>query len=78
MWEPRRPTKSRSKFIPVLNEAPRREDVWGSGNIFPLFFTSTLELGEWSASRYCLFTLGETSPGTYHTGKWMGLRLGLL
>jgi hypothetical protein len=32
------------------------EDVWGSGDIAPPFLTSTLDGGEWSASRPDRFT----------------------
>jgi hypothetical protein len=27
--------KVKGKFVPVLNQAPRHEDVWGSGGIAP-------------------------------------------
>jgi hypothetical protein len=40
--------------------------------------TSTLDGGEWSASRPGrAFTPGESTPGTHCTGGWVGLRAGL-
>jgi len=30
--------KSKGKVIPVLNQARRHEDVWGSGGIVPRIF----------------------------------------
>jgi hypothetical protein len=41
------------------------------------FLTSTLEGGEWSASRSGRFTPGERAPGTHCTGGWVGPRAGL-
>jgi hypothetical protein len=35
----------------VINQASCHEDVSGSGCIDPLFLTSALDVGEWSASR---------------------------
>jgi hypothetical protein len=40
----------------LFDEAPRHEDVWGSGGISSPFLTSTLYGGEWSASRFSYFT----------------------
>jgi hypothetical protein len=45
------------------NEIERcQEDIWGSGSIAPLFFTTALDRNEWSASRPFLFTPRGTSP----------------
>jgi hypothetical protein len=42
-----------------------------------IFLTSALVGGEWSASRSCDFTLGETAPGNHRIegsmGPWAGL-----
>jgi hypothetical protein len=35
----------------LINQAPRHEDVCGSGGVTPQFLTSTLDGNEWSASR---------------------------
>jgi hypothetical protein len=39
--------------------------------------TSALDGSECSASRSCLFTRGETAPGTHCIGGLVGLRTGL-
>jgi hypothetical protein len=49
----------------------------GSGVIAPPFLTSTLDEGEWSASRPVRFNSMEGPPDTYCTGGWVGLRAGL-
>jgi hypothetical protein len=49
----------------------------GSESIAPLFLTSTLDGGEWSASRLGRFTPGEEAPGTHWIGGWVGPRAGL-
>jgi len=41
------------------------------------FLTSTLEGGEWTASRPGRFTSGEKAPGTPYIGGWVGPRTGL-
>jgi hypothetical protein len=46
----------------VIHEAPRHENVSGSGDIAPLFLTSALDGGKWSASRPGRFTPGKRSP----------------
>jgi hypothetical protein len=38
----------------------------------PLFLTSALDGGEWSASSTCRFTPGDRQPGTYCIGGWVG------
>jgi hypothetical protein len=53
------------------------EDIWGSGGITPLFLTSVLDGGEWSASHACRFTPGEIAPGTHWVEGWVGPRAGL-
>jgi hypothetical protein len=42
-----------------------------------ILLTSALVGGEWSTSRPCHFTPGETSPGTHWIGGWVGRRGGL-
>jgi hypothetical protein len=49
----------------------------GSGGIAPPFLTSTLDGGEWLASRSSHFTPGEKAPGTHRIGGWVGPRTGL-
>jgi hypothetical protein len=40
-------------------------------------WTSTLDGGEWSASRSGRFTSKNTAPGAHWIGGWVGLRAGL-
>jgi hypothetical protein len=42
-----------------------------------IFLTSALVGVEWSASRPCRFTPGESAPGTHWMGGWKGPRIGL-
>jgi hypothetical protein len=42
-----------------------------------LFLASAVEGGEWSTSLHCRFNPGETDPGTYWTGRWLGPRIGM-
>jgi hypothetical protein len=42
-----------------------------------VFLTSVLVGGEWSASRHCHFTPGETAHGTRFVGSWVDPRAGL-
>jgi hypothetical protein len=49
----------------------------GSGGIVPPFFTSTLYIGEWLASRSYCFTPGERAPRTHWIGGWVGPSTGL-
>jgi hypothetical protein len=51
--------------------------VEGGGGIAPPFLTSTLDGGEWSASRSCRFTSGERARSTHLIGGWVGPRVGL-
>jgi len=41
------------------------------------FLTSSLDGGEWSASRSSRFTPRERAPGTHWIGGWVGYRAGL-
>jgi hypothetical protein len=41
------------------------------------FFTSAVDIGEWSASRPCCLTPEERAPGTHWIGGWVGPRAGL-
>jgi hypothetical protein len=49
-----------------------REDIWASGVICPLILTSTLDGGEWSASRPYRFTPRERACSTHSIGGWVG------
>jgi hypothetical protein len=42
-----------------------------------LFFSSSLDGGEWSASRPGRFTSGERTPGIHWIGEWVDSRTGL-
>jgi hypothetical protein len=42
-----------------------------------IFFTSALVAGQWSASRPCRFTPGETAPSTHWIGGRVEPRAGL-
>jgi hypothetical protein len=53
LCEGRNSEAKKAKLSSVLNYAPYHEDVSGSGGIAPQFLTSTLDVGEWSASRPC-------------------------
>jgi hypothetical protein len=44
---------------------------------FQIYLTSALAGGEWSASRHCRFTPGESTPATHWIGGWVGPRAGL-
>jgi hypothetical protein len=58
--------------------APFLEEVWGNGGITPLFSTSTLDRGGWSALRPgSLPPPPENSPYTYFIGGWVGPSAGL-
>jgi hypothetical protein len=48
---------------------------WTHRSIF--FLTSALAGGEWSASRSCRFTPGESATGTHWIGGWVGRRAGM-
>jgi hypothetical protein len=48
---------------------------WGSGGI--AFATSSLDGGEWSASRPGRFTYGVRDPGTHCRGGWVESRAGV-
>jgi hypothetical protein len=43
----------------LINQAPRHDDVPGSGGIAPSFLTSALDGDEWAASRPGRFIRGE-------------------
>jgi hypothetical protein len=50
---------------------------WGSGGIAPLFLTSALDGGEWSASCPGRFTRREIAPSIHWIGGWVGSGVGL-
>jgi hypothetical protein len=56
----------------LINYALCREDVWSSGGRDPLFLTSAIVGGEWSAS-----IPGSFIPGTCWIGGWVGPSGGL-
>jgi hypothetical protein len=41
--------------------------MWASDGIAPLFLTSAIDGGKWSALRFCRFI-----PGTHWIGGWVG------
>jgi hypothetical protein len=45
--------------------------------VVEVFLTSTLDSGEWLASRSCRFTPGERVPGAHWIGDWVGPRTSL-
>jgi hypothetical protein len=46
--------------------------MWWRGNIAPLFLTSALDGGEWSASRHGRLTPRERAPDIHWKGGWVG------
>jgi hypothetical protein len=50
---------------------------WGSGDIAPCISSSSLDGGEWSASRSGRFTFREGAPGTHWIGGLVGPSAGL-
>jgi hypothetical protein len=46
-------------------------NAWGSGGIYPLFFTSAPDGGEWPVSRPGRSVPGERAFGTDLIGGWM-------
>jgi hypothetical protein len=48
--------------------------MYGGRDIDPPFLTSSLDGGEWSASRPGRLTPGDRFPGTHWIGGWMGPR----
>jgi hypothetical protein len=50
---------------------------WGVYVKLYAFLTSTLDGGEWSASRSSRFNHRERTPGTHWIGDWVGPRAGL-
>jgi hypothetical protein len=49
----------------------------GNGSIAPLFLSSTLDGGEWQASRPSRFIPGEIAPGIHWPGGWLCPKAGL-
>jgi hypothetical protein len=61
--------------VPVLNYAPRHEDVLGECRYSSTHsLTSALDVGEWSASRHGRLTPRERTTGTHWIGGWVGHR----
>jgi hypothetical protein len=66
--------KKKGKAVPLHAMEAQGERRYSSYS----FYTSTLDGGEWSASRPGrAFTPGESTPGTHCTGGWVGPRAGL-
>jgi len=61
----------------VLNKVPRHEDVGGMEVQHHAFLISTVDGGEWLASRPYRFTPAERASGTHSTEGWGGPRAGL-
>jgi hypothetical protein len=64
--------KVKGKVVTVffLSEHHTIKAYWGSGGIAQhTFLTSTLDGGEWSASRLGRFTPREKAPGTHWIGS---------
>jgi hypothetical protein len=58
----------------MINEALCHEDTQEIGGIVPLFLTSAINGGEWSALCPGHFTPGERCPSACCTGGWLGPR----
>jgi hypothetical protein len=68
----------KGKVILVLNYAPRHEDVLGKWRCSSTHsLNSTLDGGEWSASRPGRFIATERTAGTHWIGGWVGPRADL-
>jgi hypothetical protein len=63
--------------LSMSNSAVCHIDIWNRGGIDPPFLTSTLDGGEWRASRHGSFTPGERDPSTHYIGGDMGPGFGL-
>jgi hypothetical protein len=64
-------TKVKVKLsLDLTNQAPRHEDIRGTGGTAPLLLTSVLDEGELSASHSCQFTHLGNSP---EYAVWRGL-----
>jgi hypothetical protein len=74
--ELKRGGKCKGKVVPVLDEAPRHKGVFGEWRYSSTHsVTSTLDEGEWSASRPGHFTPMERTPFTHWIGDWVGPRV---
>jgi hypothetical protein len=56
----------------VFKQAPCHEDIWGSRDTTPPFWTLALERGEWSASCPEHITTRKKATGTHCRGGWVG------
>jgi hypothetical protein len=67
------------KLFLCLNQLSKHYamDVWGSGCIDTSFLGLVLVGGEWSASRPCHFTPGETASSTHWIVCWVDSRASL-
>jgi hypothetical protein len=66
-------SKGKGKVVPVLNEAPRHEDLLGEWRYNSKHsLTSALDGGEWSTSLPGRFTPRERAPGTHWIEGWVG------
>jgi hypothetical protein len=62
-------------YLCLLSYTLCQENIRGSGSIAPLFLTSALDGGEWSASCPCRFTRMERATDTHWIGGWVGPEL---
>jgi hypothetical protein len=70
--------KSKVIIVPVLNYAPRHEDILGEWRYRSTHsLTLVLDGGEWSSSWAGRFTPRERAPGTHWIAGWVGPRTGL-
>jgi hypothetical protein len=68
----------KGKISPVLNKAPRHEDVFGEWRYISTYsLTSTLDGNEWSVSRPARFIPRERAPCIHGIGGRVGPRTGL-
>jgi hypothetical protein len=80
----RKPATNRLRYGAALrprlrwkNSIKIYRNVWRSGGTAPPFLTSTLDGGEWSASRPASFTPVERAPGIHWIGGRVDPRAGL-
>jgi hypothetical protein len=69
--------KQAKSSLCLITSAPCTEDMWGCGGIAPPFLTSTVDGGEWLASRHFRFTPGKRVRGLHYVRGWVGSIFGL-
>jgi hypothetical protein len=60
--------KGKGRVVPVRNQAPRYEDVWGSWIIAPRILNHRTRCRLMGSLTTCVFTPGDGAPVTY----WIG------